>query len=126
MNLQWDLTNVENSDSLCWDVRPDGKYELTSLTESIINLTAVVGINKITSKTAREFGRRASILKVMGVPIFTELNQDTINSHVGLETSAIKMDYRGFKNQVFESLEQASKGVLEHNGEEETGDSTST
>ena len=126
MNLQWDLTNVENSDSLCWDERPDGKYELTNLTESIINLTAVVGINKITDKTAREFGRRASILKVMGVPILTELNQDTINPHVGLETSAIKMDYRGFKNQVFESLEQASKGVLEHNGEEETGDSTST
>ena len=125
MNLQWDLTNVENSDSLCWDERPDGKYELTNLTESIINLTAVVGINKITDKTAREFGRRASILKVMGVPILTELNQDTINSHVGLETSAIKMDYHGFKNQVFESLEQASKGVLEYNGEEETGDSAS-
>jgi hypothetical protein len=125
MNLQWDLTSVENSDALCWDARPDGKYELTNLTESIINLTAVVGINKLTGRTAKEFGRRASILKVMGVPILKELNQDIIDSHVGLETSAIKLDYRGFKNQVFESLEQASKGVLDYNGEEEKDDSTS-
>ena len=50
MSLQWELTDVMDSDTLCWDERPDGKYQLKELTETIINFTTLVGINKITTK----------------------------------------------------------------------------
>ena len=115
MSLQWELTDVMDSDTLCWDERPDGKYQLKELTETIINFTTLVGINKITTKTAKEFGKRLGILKVIGMPIPPELNQGILNQHIGLATTAPRLDYRGFKNRVFDSLETASQGALEDN-----------
>tara|TARA_R110002020_G_scaffold440718_1_gene651371 strand:- start:794 stop:1168 length:375 start_codon:yes stop_codon:yes gene_type:complete len=124
MNLQWELTDVINSDTLCWDERPDGKYQLKDLTESIINLTALVGINKITPKTAKEFGKRLGILKIIGMPIPAELNQGILNQHIGLVTTAPRLEYRGFKNRVFDSLETASKGALDYNADKAEAPST--
>ena len=113
MNLQWELTDVVDSDSLCWTKRDDGRYQLTELTQSIVDFTALVGISKLTDKTAKEFARRLGILKIIGVPVPSEITHESINKHIGLETSAVRMDYRKFKNNVFDSLETASKNALE-------------
>ena len=124
MSLQWELTDVIDSDTLCWEKRPDGKYQLKDLTESIINFTSLVGINKITAKTAKEFGKRLGILKIIGMPVPAEINQDVLNQHIGLVTTAPRLEYRGFKNRVFDSLETASKGALDYNADKEEAPST--
>lgn len=107
MNLNWDLTNVENSDKMCWTQQEDGKFKLNDVTEFIINLTAFVGINQISKNNCKDFVRRAYILKHVGFPVPDKVTPAIIESHVGLQTSASTMDYRSFKNKVFDSLEEA-------------------
>ena len=112
MDVQWDITNVSDAETKCWHTRSDDKYELNALTKSIIDLTALVGISKITSKTVGDFVHRLGIIKVIGYPVPDDVTRDSLLEHVGVEPSANSMDYRKFKNQVFAGLEQASRDVI--------------
>ncbi len=112
MDVQWDITNVSDAETKCWHKRSDDKYELNALTKSIIDLTALVGISKLTPKTVGDFVHRLGIIKVIGYPVPDDVTRDSLLEHVGVETSANSMDYRKFKNQVFAGLEQASRDVI--------------
>jgi hypothetical protein len=113
MDVQWDITNVSDSETKCWHKRSDDKYELNAVTKSIIDLTALVGISKITPKNIGAFAQRLGIIKVIGYPVPDNVTIDALQEHVGVETSAKIMDYRKFKNQIFSGLEQASRDVIE-------------
>jgi hypothetical protein len=112
MDVQWDITNVADAETKCWHKRSDDKYELNTVTQSIIDLTAIVGISKLTPKTVGDFVHRIGIIKVIGYPIPDDITRDALQEHVGVQTSAKIMDYRKFKNQIFTGLEQASRGVI--------------
>ena len=112
MDVQWDITDVPDAETKCWHERSDDKYELNTLTKSIIDLTALVGISKLTPKTVGDFIHRLGIIKVIGYPVPDDVTRDSLLEHVGVETSARAMDYRKFKNQIFTGLEQASRDVI--------------
>jgi hypothetical protein len=112
MDVQWDITNVPDADTKCWHKLDDDRYELNAVTKSIIDLTALVGISKLTPKTIGDFVQRLGIIKVIGYPVPDDVTRDALQEHVGVQTSAKIMDYRKFKNRIFSGLEQASRDVI--------------
>tara|TARA_R110000796_G_scaffold248108_1_gene374335 strand:- start:197 stop:538 length:342 start_codon:yes stop_codon:yes gene_type:complete len=112
MDVQWDISNVLDSEATCWNKVGEDKYELNAVTQSIIDLTALVGVNKLTPRTVGVFVQRLGIMKVIGYPVPDDVTTGVLHKHVGVETSAKVMDYRKFKNQIFASLEQASRDVI--------------
>ena len=55
MPLQWDITDIDNYQTLCWEKNDDPNrkenelYRLADITEALIHLSSWTGINKITS-----------------------------------------------------------------------------
>ena len=112
MSVQWDISKVLDSEATCWNKLENDKYELNAVTQSIIDLTALVGVNKLTPKTVGTFAQGLGIMKVIGYPVPDDVTIGILHKHIGVETSAKIMDYRKFKNQIFASLEQASRDVI--------------
>ena len=109
MSLNWDITAVQNRETLCWQpsTREEGKVELTPVTEALIWCTIHVGMNKITATNYKDFYHRVIewevILGTGGIMYYMNENNERqsrmptlqeIEAHIGLSTNASMMDKR--------------------------------
>lgn len=102
MALNFDLSEIENYETLCWTETEMGRQTLAPVTEALSFLTISVGIHQITEKNAEEFYDRVTqVEKKRGVTLnsVTEDNElqprpitlDDVLAHVGLRTNASPM-----------------------------------
>ena len=110
--LDWDLSEVENAEVICYTTNLEGETTLRDTTSAIFLASALTGIPDINSKTVGEYIRRTKILIAAGIPneIF-DFTKEDITNHFGTKVSAKRMDFKTFKNEVFASLEEASKSL---------------
>ena len=110
--LDWDLSEVENAEEICYTTNLEGETSLRDTTSAIFLASALTGIPDLNSKTVGEYTRRTKILIAAGIPneIFDFTKQDIAN-HFGMKVVAKQMDYKTFKNEVFASLEDAAKSI---------------
>ena len=110
--LDWDLSEVNNSEEVCYTTNPEGETKLRDSTSAIFLASALTGIPHLNSKTVGEYIRRTKVLIAAGIPneIFDFTKQD-IDNHFGTKASAKQMDYKTFKNEVFASLEEVSHNL---------------
>ena len=110
--LDWDLSEVENAEEICYTTNLEGETTLRDTTSAIFLASALTGITHINSKTVGEYIRRTKILIAAGIPneIF-DFTKEDITNHFGTKVSAKRMDFKTFKNEVFASLEEASKNL---------------
>ena len=110
--VDWDLSEVKNAEEICYTTNLEGETALRDTTSAIFLASALTGIPDINSKTVGEYIRRTKILIAAGIPneIFDFTKQD-ITNHFGTKVTAKQMDYKTFKNEVFASLEEASKSI---------------
>lgn len=107
MALTWDLTEIKDSQKICWIPATDeeGKVEMGALTTTLIWATIFVGMNRITEKNSKEFHKRlieCEIIQGRGMLIeHNELDKKTrqptleeVQSHIGLKTNAVFMNSR--------------------------------
>ena len=110
--LDWDLSEVENAEEICYTTNLEGETTLRDTTSAIFLASALTGIPHINSKTVGEYIRRTKILIAAGIPneIF-DFTKEDITNHFGTKVSAKRMDFKTFKIEVFASLEEASKNL---------------
>jgi len=100
MSLNWDLTAVKDRQSVCFkEADEHEKYgDMKSGSYQLIELTMIVGINKITEANHEEFFIRLRMYeRVCGLCLWTTdddgkrhsvLTADLVKAHVGLRTNA--------------------------------------
>lgn len=110
--LDWDLSEVNNSEEVCYTTNLEGETKLRDTTSAIFLASALTGIPHLNSKTVGEYTRRTKVLIAAGIPneIFDFTQQD-IDNHLGTKVSAKQMDYKTFKNEVFASLEEVASNL---------------
>ena len=110
--LDWDLSEVENAEEICYTTNLEGETSLRDTTSAIFLASALTGIPDLNSKTVGEYIRRTKVLIAAGIPneIFDFTKQD-IDNHFGTKVKAKQMDYKTFKNEVFASLEEVSHNL---------------
>ena len=111
MSLNWDVTQVKNSDEVCF-VERDGETHLSPVTNDLIWLTIGIGIGEITEKTAHEFYAR--MLMHWGVYGYTKKERrgtwDDIVAHIGLGTNVFPKDSNSkFMKRHVESVKRVNK-----------------
>tara|TARA_B100000768_G_scaffold164044_1_gene165706 strand:+ start:445 stop:831 length:387 start_codon:yes stop_codon:yes gene_type:complete len=100
MSLNWDLTAVKDHRAVCFkDHYEDNiKGDMKSGSYQLIELTMIVGINKITEANHDEFFTRLTMYEnVRGLSLWTTdddgkrhsvLTADLVKDHIGLRTNA--------------------------------------
>jgi hypothetical protein len=110
--IDWDLSEVKNSEEVCYTTNLEGETTLRDTTSALFLASALTGIPHLNSKTIREYIRRTKILIAAGIPneIF-DFSQQDIDNHIGMKVVAKQMDYKTFKNEVFASLEEVAQNL---------------
>jgi len=110
--IDWDLSEVKNSEEVCYTTNLEGETTLRDTTSALFLASALTGIPNLNSKTVGEYIRRTKILIAAGIPneIF-DFSQQDIDNHIGMKVVAKQMDYKTFKNEVFASLEEVARNL---------------
>ena len=117
MSLQWNITNVANYQALCYeentspDRKPEERYLLNEITESLIQLSAWTGISKITINNYKELTKRLAELELLGVTYNAECNprEADVYTHIGLETNVDICDNKKWGNRIRNLLREQAE-----------------
>ena len=129
MSLSWDITGIEEHESL-WMYNMEGENILSPLTEVMIHLTTGVGLSEITQKNYKTFYRRAKELEVAyGMRGFlTEPENQTrmpfldeVQRHIGLKTNAEVMTPRKWNGHLKRQVEFTANELIAKEKESEDG-----
>ena len=128
MALEWDITQIDDADSL-WTYNMDGENILSPLTEVMIHLTTGVGMSEITEKNYKTFFRRGKELEVVyGMRGFlTEPENQTrmpfldeVHRHVGLKTNAEVLTNRKWSGHLRRQVEFTTNELIAKEKESES------
>ena len=145
-DLDYSLDSIKNNKELCWrKVKNEQGIEedqLNPVTAMLIMASQLVGINKITDKTLGEFLTRLKMMEVIGNVLIVDPegkvrnhNEQELKLHMGLSTTAHRLDKRKFRNRIatwvetraqeIKDLESASIIIEQekNNADTKTGDS---
>lgn len=112
MSLNWNVSNVRNSETVCF-IGKDDERELREVTRSLIFLTMPVGINEITARNADEFIWRLEVIKMLDAAEYGEPSRhsswpgsDDVRAHIGLNTNASRVSEAKFLANWAKSLKR--------------------
>ena len=115
--------------------------QLNPVTAMLIMATQLVGIDKITEKTLNEFLTRLKMMEAIGNVLIVDPegqvrnhNEHELKLHMGLSTTAHRLDKRKFRNRISNWVETRAQEIKdsesasiinqeENNADTETGDS---
>lgn len=125
MSLRWDITSVQDFESLkVEDSENPSRKVISGLTKTIIWLTIPVGFGEITDKNADEFFIRASIIeKCFGAFRVDPEGKDVpvthhdIVRHIGLTTNVSRMSFPAWRKTIMERLEREARETLRNSKE---------
>ncbi len=128
MALEWDIRDIENTESL-WVYNMDGENILSPLTEVMIHLTTNIGLSEITQKNYKTFYKRAKELEVAyGMRGFlTEPENQTrmpfldeVHRHIGLKTNAEYLTPRKWNGNLKRQVEFTANELIAREKESES------
>ena len=153
MSLTWDITNIENYQTLCWVENQDPNkkegenFSLNPVTEALIHLSMFTGIPVITSKNYKELGKRLVELEILGIAVLPQEpvgdvwiddshmpsnmkrnpRPNEVKLHIGLKTNVNHRDQKKWGNEVRRLIrEQAEDFIKQHLTKDTGDDGTST
>ena len=120
MPLQWDITDIDNYQTLCWEKNDDPNrkenelYRLADITEALIHLRSWTGINKITSNNYKELTKRLAELELLGITYNTSINprEEDVFNHIGLKTNVDICDNKKWGNRIRSILREQAETLL--------------
>ena len=123
MSLQWDLSNIENYEALCWlentseDKKDDEAFILNPVTEAIIHLCEFAGVSRITSNNYKETVKRFAELELFGLKSFDTGNprEADVKEHIGLMTNADVLDNKKWGNKIRNLVREYAEQLIDNN-----------
>ena len=120
MPLQWDITDIENYQSLCWEKNEDPNREANALwilsdtTEALIHLSTWAGINRITKNNYKEFAKRLAELELLGITYKLPSNpkEEDVFNHIGLKTDVDICDNKKWGNRIRNLLREQAEVLI--------------
>ena len=124
MALTWDLTKCKEDDTIPLWIKSEDEdgYRMNAVTEVIIFLTLLVGINKITEKNVKEFYQRVKEFELATgnqglihnkqegkdrMPTFTEVER-----HIDLHTNATIMIKKKWNSNLVRIIREHARDVI--------------
>lgn len=115
MALNWDLTKIENHETLCW-VGDGDDARMNPVTEALIFLSIPIGVPMITAENLAETWTRISMWQdVQGAPLAGPggidqfLIPEDIRAHIGLKTNASALTVTKFNSNLIKALREHAK-----------------
>jgi hypothetical protein len=108
MSLDYDLSDVRDSDDLCFVLRDGGapKYEMSPVTYAIIHMTMLVDMGSVTEENHEEFFIRCSMYeKLFGAAFSRMPDYEDVKAHAGLITNVSTQDAGRWWKRMGESLQ---------------------
>lgn len=116
MSLNWNVSNVENHEAVCFYHDDNGDRRLSQSTHNLIFLTMVVGMNEISESNYKEFYTRVALferlrgavrLKQTAAGHFVDdpYTLEDIRQHIGLHTNASNEKPAAWRKRVLASWE---------------------
>jgi len=119
MSLNWNVSNIADSNAVCFHhFEEDGEpqRELKQSTNQLIFLTMVVGMGRITEGNHKEFFKRVALFErlhgsvqiVMGDKGFVDApyTLEDIRQHIGLTTNVSEEKPAAWRKRIIESWER--------------------
>jgi hypothetical protein len=121
MALHWNLSEIKNSDSVCW-IKDGDKSHMNPTTETLIWATMIVGLPSISEKDAQEFywrlrfyeqtqGALRNKWKSEGSddvePVY--FTADEVRAHIGLGTNASRETRAAWVKRMTQHIDRAVK-----------------
>lgn len=132
MSLNWDLTKIKNSDTICWEKDENDNSKLNAVTESLIWLTMGVGYGTITEDNASDFYSRVAMYeKLFGTmlsywkdseKISVPITPEDIHNHIGLSTNVSKDTDASFRKRIVENFIREQKRKFNYAVKEDFND----
>lgn len=135
MALNWDITKIENVEDLCWienddpNRTEDEKFKLNPITESLIHLSMLTGIPKITKNNYKEIALRLVELEILGLAMvstegveertefetlkkYRNPSEEEVRLHIGMTTNVTPREPKKWNSYIRRLLrEQAEKFI---------------
>jgi hypothetical protein len=132
MSLDWNLTKIKNSDTICWEKDENDNDKLNPVTESLIWLTMGVGYGSITEDNASDFYSRVAMYeKLFGTmlsywkdseKISVPITPEDVNNHIGLSTNVSKDTDASFRKRIVENFIREHKRKFDYAVKENIND----
>ena len=119
MSLNWNVSNIANSEAVCFfNYKEDGeaKRRLTQSTENLIFLTMVVGLGRITESNYKEFYKRIALFERLrgcvrvkksdsGKFVDDPYTLEDIRQHIGLTVNVSDEKPDAWRKRILKSWE---------------------
>tara|TARA_R110000824_G_scaffold240332_1_gene428969 strand:+ start:381 stop:836 length:456 start_codon:yes stop_codon:yes gene_type:complete len=113
MSLNWDITKIKDSETLCWETTEDGESQMSAITETLIWATMFCYMDSITQKNYKDFHRRLIELEIVtGTGLISLRNKQTdemssrsprlkeVEAHIGLSTNGSRKTTREWSSHL--------------------------
>lgn len=112
MALSWNVQNVKNDQQVCW-VGKGKKRRMNPVTDTLIWMTALIGMHEITEKNYKEFFKRTHFYEnIFGAHLKDkdgkprQITMLDVYTHVGLHTNANSMSNAKFAAHLWKNFAQ--------------------
>jgi hypothetical protein len=108
MSLDWNLSEIENREEVCWIEEEDGSKRLNPVTEVLILSTMTVGMHAITHAGLDEFIGRFRVVEKLQGPFLVKaggedwwVSDEDFIAHIGLSTNASNETRAAWSRRMF-------------------------
>jgi len=114
MPLNWSVENVKDWETVCCEVREDGKSYWRTNTESLIWALMGIGIGQITQKNYEKVAERLYMDRVIGVTNFsTDVNlYAVVKAHIGMHTNVAPITDAKYKGIVYREVKSQAQLLM--------------
>jgi hypothetical protein len=128
MPLHWDIGNIKDYKTICFDGEGDDTT-LKTITSTLIDLTMNLGICNFTDKNIDEVILRIRMYEtIYGKLVYNMdtgdncLTNEVIRQHVGLHTNGGSFSFAQFKKYSIKAIERRAKELIEWEDRDSKGE----
>ena len=119
MSLNWNLSKIANTESVCWHKDSSGEETMRGITHTLIFATMAVDLGAITAKNVDEWLVRVHVLaRVSNDHGWLGITREKLVAHIGLSTNVSNKTRKQFMGRMAKSLEQRCVDAMRRNDTE--------
>lgn len=113
MSLNWNLSKIANTESVCWRKDSSGEETMRGITHTLIFATIAVDLGEITAKNVDEWlFRMQCIARVYNDEGWANITREQLTDHIGLSTNVSNRTRKQFMGKMGTALEREAADAM--------------